>query len=152
MKFLHNAVLTYNVPLLYLKLLRLFDTCQFLSNSAIFTVTLNCMRISIWLRIERIYSDYLGESHLRIKTMNCLSLCENINATCQSACNADMVCIQECSREFIDCTSFCPESECDVGSLTLEEKIKLNRSLGWSLYDAKSEVNWWKARDHGLHG
>ena len=84
--------------------------------------------------------------------MNCLSLCENINAACQRACNADMVCIQECSREFIDCTSFCPESECDVSSLTLEEKIKLNRSLGWSLYDAESEVNWWKARDHGLHG
>ena len=76
--------------------------------------------------------------------MNCLSLCESINATCQAACNADMGCLQECSREFIDCTSFCPQAQCDVSSLSLEEKIKLDRSLGWSLYDAKSEINWWK--------
>ena len=59
---------------------------------------------------------------LNLKKNDCLSLCESINATCQAACNADMGCLQECSQEFIDCTSFCPQVKCDVSSLSLEEK------------------------------
>ena len=29
------------------------------------------------------------------------------------------------------------------------KKIKLDRSLGWSIYDAKSEINWRKDEEHG---
>ena len=76
--------------------------------------------------------------------MHCIAACENINALCLSQCNGLAECLQECNRDFAECTTFCPPTECDVNALKAKEKIVVNRSMGWSAFDAKADVTHWK--------
>ena len=76
--------------------------------------------------------------------MHCVAVCENINAACQIQCNAAIECMSACNRDFAECTTWCPPVECDVNALSPKDKIRVNRSMGWSNYDAKADVTWWK--------
>ena len=76
--------------------------------------------------------------------MHCVAVCENINAACQLQCNAAIECLQDCNRNFAECTTFCPPEECDINALSAKDKIRVNRSMGWSNYDAKADVTWWR--------
>ena len=77
-------------------------------------------------------------------SVTCAQVCIDVYASCVALCEAAQSCIQNCSREQIECESHCPAPQCDVVDLGPVDQMNLYRHSYWSAYEGKSSVGHWK--------
>lgn len=77
-------------------------------------------------------------------SLSCADSCFSVALDCLSACAINQQCERECYIVLEECETFCPSFDCDINTLSSDDKITVNRNMAFSGYEGKPAVAHWK--------